>query len=130
MSNNFKVKREKPPFHDALHRLGAREPCYFTIKKNKKKQRQKLDFGFALNISKIHIEIIFFISFRNIIVCKQTIIEISRLRSRWRVGSFSLKSIVTWTILFYTLYFKISYYVFLLCFFYYIYKNNLLFIYL
>ena len=50
--------------------------------KNIKKQRQKLYFVFAINVSKIHIEIIFFISFRNIIVCKQTIIEISPLRSR------------------------------------------------
>ena len=46
----------------------------------------------------------FKISFRNIIVCKQTIIEISRLRSRWRVGSFSLQSNMTWNIFLYNIF--------------------------
>ena len=77
----LKFKKQNPTIPRCFPSGGCMGTLLFqNNNKNITKQRQKLYFVFALNVSKIHIEIIFFISFRNIIVCKQTIIEIFRLR--------------------------------------------------
>ena len=68
----LKYKKQDPNLPRCFSSGGCTGTLLFqNNNKNIKKQRKELYFVFALNVSKIHIEIIFFISFRNTIAYQQ-----------------------------------------------------------